>query len=119
MIVDSGFKTMAAVEAYLCVSFYIVFCFFKCKDSNCTAEEFKCRNVEHCVPLTWRCDGDTDCADGTDEWNCREYCRPFCLISLTVVLSAEAGSPCTSHPFSNTHISYGVLVFVGLFVKRL
>lgn len=42
--------------------------------SACSSEEFECDRK--CVPASWRCDGDRDCADGTDELNC-SY-RPGC-----------------------------------------
>ena len=40
-------------------------------DVTCnTGSEFKCTNTNHCIPMAWKCDGDTDCADGSDEWEC-------------------------------------------------
>ena len=40
----------------------------------CSSEEFECDRK--CVPASWRCDGDRDCVDGTDEANCAY--RPGC-----------------------------------------
>lgn len=39
--------------------------------SPCEPNEFKCRNG-HCALKLWRCDGDNDCGDGSDETGCRE-----------------------------------------------
>lgn len=32
----------------------------------CKAGEFRCKN-RHCIQAQWKCDGDDDCLDGSDE----------------------------------------------------
>ena len=35
----------------------------------CSSNQLQCRNG-HCIDKTWKCDGTTDCSDGSDEVNC-------------------------------------------------
>lgn len=35
-------------------------------------KEFRCWNNEKCIPLTEQCDGQYDCADHSDEEQCKE-----------------------------------------------
>lgn len=37
---------------------------------GCHVDEFQCRMDGLCIPMRWRCDGDTDCMDLSDESNC-------------------------------------------------
>lgn len=46
--------------------------------------EFKCAQSNHCILKSWVCDHDFDCADGSDEKNCRKYCLKFIYLSVDV-----------------------------------
>ena len=39
----------------------------------CASDEFLCRKEKKCIPQQWRCDGDNDCDDSSDERNCRKW----------------------------------------------
>lgn len=40
--------------------------------SPCEPNEFKCKNGR-CALKLWRCDGDNDCEDNSDETDCRKF----------------------------------------------
>ena len=39
---------------------------------TCTDDKFRCGD-DTCINGRWRCDGDYDCEDLSDELECREY----------------------------------------------
>ena len=66
----------------LCSSHWslIIPCCFLIGDVNktCSSKEFLCN--DHCVPSSWKCDGDKDCKpDGFDEKNCGMYLSSDCV----------------------------------------
>uniref|UniRef100_A0A1B0D1Z7 Uncharacterized protein n=1 Tax=Phlebotomus papatasi TaxID=29031 RepID=A0A1B0D1Z7_PHLPP len=41
----------------------------------CSADEFTCKNsTTDCIPLSWMCDLNQDCFDGSDEAGCKNNC---------------------------------------------
>lgn len=53
--------------------------------SPCEPNEFKCQNGR-CALKLWRCDGDNDCYDNSDEIDCRKlHC--FIILSLSLITS--------------------------------
>ncbi|XP_064477570.1 sortilin-related receptor-like isoform X3 [Ornithodoros turicata] len=42
----------------------------------CKKDQFRCVDNSECIPLSWKCDGNEDCSDGSDEKKCRKVCEP-------------------------------------------
>ncbi|XP_033107880.1 low-density lipoprotein receptor-related protein 2-like isoform X2 [Anneissia japonica] len=36
-------------------------------EAQCTNQQFKCADNDKCIPFYWKCDGEGDCRDGSDE----------------------------------------------------
>ncbi|XP_033117212.1 low-density lipoprotein receptor-related protein 12-like [Anneissia japonica] len=56
--------------------------------SSCNQEtEFFCKAERKCIPINWKCDGQSECSDGADEAD--SECRP--VTSVVPVTQAECG----------------------------
>jgi len=49
--------------------------FLLLENISCSDEEFRCVGDSRCIPLRWRCDGEKDCEDKSDEHP--ESCSKF------------------------------------------
>uniref|UniRef100_A0A663NC78 Very low density lipoprotein receptor n=1 Tax=Athene cunicularia TaxID=194338 RepID=A0A663NC78_ATHCN len=56
-----------------------------CARAKCEESQFPCSNGR-CIPLLWKCDGDEDCSDGSDESTC---VKKTCAESDFVCISGQ------------------------------
>uniref|UniRef100_A0A158QWS6 EGF-like domain-containing protein n=1 Tax=Nippostrongylus brasiliensis TaxID=27835 RepID=A0A158QWS6_NIPBR len=68
VVIDSGYVYICPALVHFLI-FYFFFYFFIFYSifysAGCGTAQFSCDG--RCVPLKWKCDGETDCADGSDE----------------------------------------------------
>lgn len=50
---------------------------------TCSPQHFTCHN-NRCIDLKWKCDGDNDCGDSSDELGCCKYMTRLELVSRQV-----------------------------------
>lgn len=66
-----------------------------CKDQsderNCCHNGFQCPQTEVCLPLSLICDGNENCADGSDEKDCSLSRNSNKPITHTIIICATGG----------------------------
>uniref|UniRef100_A0A672JCA6 Low density lipoprotein receptor-related protein 2b n=1 Tax=Salarias fasciatus TaxID=181472 RepID=A0A672JCA6_SALFA len=67
--------------------------------ADCSSTQYRCGDNEKCVPIWWKCDGQSDCSDGSDE---PETCPPrVCPIGMFQCQDGNctySGFICDGHP---------------------
>ena len=52
-------------------------------DNACPMNQFRCENFS-CIPISWACDGQRDCNDGSDESNNCHFVTKFATESVRI-----------------------------------
>lgn len=65
-------------QGFNCFIFYC-YCLAEQTPDSCHRDQYRCLDGG-CIPLTWKCDGQTDCDDDSDEGS---FCRRFFFLELT------------------------------------
>ena len=96
-----------------CIAY--VLCFIRCLIStaptaSCPGYKFTCKN-QKCISVGWKCDGDDDCGDGSDEDP--RICRKLSYLSPSYWLSTNF------HHFRTSPITILSIVMTNCTVKDL
>uniref|UniRef100_A0A4W4ES41 EGF-like domain-containing protein n=1 Tax=Electrophorus electricus TaxID=8005 RepID=A0A4W4ES41_ELEEL len=75
-----GLHVLISVFVCVCVCVCVCACCFllRAAKKTCASTDFACKNGQ-CVPARWRCDGEPECSDGSDEadFTCsKQTCPP-------------------------------------------
>ena len=73
---------------------------------TCEPSSFQC-HTGHCIPLRWKCDGDDDCQDDSDEDP--QFCGKLTICGTHCVILESSGQ---SSLLSTIDVVSGYLVFI-------
>ncbi len=71
---------------------------------TCTSEEFACKNNDgECIPLSWMCDQNDDCTDGSDEAACSKLILYVLSLFIDIYMACAIHTQNFIHPLIEIH----------------
>ena len=68
---EVGGEEKGAKTFLLCTNYYVLYLLSVLLSRTCPPSQHRCGNGA-CLPNEWRCDGDPDCSDMSDEMGCQQ-----------------------------------------------